>query len=88
MALGASGYQLKSEPIGKNENYAALSAAAEARASVGKRYLIFAPIFLVIGPVLLALSLWMRRDIRLVAEAEKAETAEQAEKAEKTTESA
>jgi len=88
MALGASGYQLKSEPIGKNENYAALSAAAEARASVGKRYLIFGPIFLVIGPVLLALSLWMRRDIRLVAEAEKAETAEQAEKAEKTTESA
>jgi hypothetical protein len=91
MALKAFGdqlYQLKSEPVGKNENYVALSAAAEARASAGKRYLIFGPIFLVIGPVLLFLSLWMRRDIRLVAEAEKAETAEQPEKAEKTTESA
>jgi hypothetical protein len=68
--------------------FSRLSAAAEARASVGKRYLIFGPIFLVIGPVLLFLSLWMRRDVRLVAEAKKAETAEQAEKAEKTTESA
>jgi len=67
---------------------AATEAAAESRASVRKRYLVFGPIFLVIGPVLLALSLWMRRDIRLVAEAEKEETAEQAEKAEKTTESA
>jgi hypothetical protein len=88
VALGAGGFQLKSEPASKNKNYAALSAAAAAQATVGKRYLVFGPIFLVIGPVLLALSLWMRRDIRLVAEAEKAETAEQAEKAEKTTESA
>ena len=88
MAVGAGGYQLKSEPAGKNENYAALSAAAEAQATSGKRYLIFGPTFLVIGPVLLALSLWMRRDVRLVAEAEKAETPEQPEKTEKTTESA
>ena len=81
------GWDLPVRPAQQSVKFSRLSAAAEARASAGKRYLIFGPIFLVIGPVLLALCLWMRRDIRLVAEAEKAETAEQAEKAEKTTES-
>jgi len=66
-------------PAQESVKFSRLSAAAEARASEGKRYLIFGLIFLVIGPVLLFLSLWMRRDIRLVADAEKAE---------KTTESA
>jgi len=75
------GWDLPVRPAEESVKFSRLSAAAEARASAAKRYLIFGPIFLVIGPVLLALSLWMRRDIRLVAEAEKAETAEQAEKA-------
>jgi hypothetical protein len=81
-------WDLPVRPAQESVKFSRLSAAAEARAGEGKRYLVFGPIFLVIGPVLLALSLWMRRDIRLVAEAEKAETAEKAEKAEKTTESA
>ena len=81
------GWDLPVRPAQESVKFSRLSAAAEARAGAGKRYLIFGPIFLVIGPVLLALSLWMRRDIRLVADAEKAETAEQPEKAEKTTES-
>jgi hypothetical protein len=85
------GWDLPVRLAQQSAKFSRLSAAAEARASAGKRYLLFGPIFLVIGPVLLFLSLWMRRDIRLVAEAEKAETAEtaeQVEKAEKTTESA
>jgi hypothetical protein len=81
-------WDLPVRPAQQSVKFSRLSAAAEARASAGKRYLVFGPIFLVIGPVLLFLSLWMRRDIRLVAEAKKAETAEQPEKAEKTTESA
>ena len=82
------GWDLPVRPAEESVKFSRLSAAAEARASAGKWFLLFGTIFLVIGPVLLFLSLWMRRDIRLVAEAEKAETAEQAEKAEKTTESA
>jgi hypothetical protein len=75
------GWDLPVRPAQQSVKFSRLSAAAEARATVAKHYLLFGTVFLVIGPVLLALSLWMRRDIRLVAEAKKAETAEQVEKA-------
>ena len=55
---------------------AAKTQAAEHARGRGWGYLIFGVGFLVVGPALLGLSLWMRRDVRLVAAAEGAAAAE------------
>ena len=52
------------------EDGAALAAtdrAATHSERLGAGYLIFGAAFLVVGPVLIFLALWMRRDVRLVA---------------------
>jgi hypothetical protein len=90
----AGDFTLKAIPAGSDPN--AVRFAEDIRLSRHKGFgnVVFGGILAVLGPLLVILSLWMRRDVRLVAEAEKAKTAEQvekvkkAEKAEKTTESA
>ncbi|HUS44945.1 MAG TPA: hypothetical protein VM219_02810 [Phycisphaerae bacterium] len=65
------GWDLKVVPAETSHKFRAWSAATDRAATHSERlgvgYLIFGAAFLVVGPVLIFLALWMRRDIRLLA---------------------